>query len=183
MARDEERDTPKGGSAKLQAPRFSMQLTPDENEDDQGIDLAKMQPGSRAKLARLLKKGDTLKQLGLLEERAAPTLDQAAASSAVDTMLAGKAVELVGLLAVIGAQRMGGLAPEAAALMAFRADQRDALAPLVVSILGKYNLLGGRYAEELAAAALAVAMLSDNYSHASKKHAEIAAAQPLTSAA
>ncbi len=158
------------GSAKLQAPRFSMQLTPEDNENDQSIDLGKMHPNSRARLTRLLKKGDTLKQLGVIEER-----EQAsgAADSVLDTMLAGKAVELVGLLAVIGAQRAGGLSAEASALMAFRNEQRDTLAPLVVRILAKYNLLGGKYAEELAALALVAAMLSDNYQQASKKQAEI----------
>jgi hypothetical protein len=157
------------GSAKLQAPRFSMQLTAEDDEAQQSIDLAKMHPNSKARLARLLKKGETLKELGVIDERPA----QGPGDSVLDTMLAGKAVELVGLLAVIGAQRAGGLSNEAAALMAFRPEQRDNLAPLVVRILAKYNLLGGKYAEELAALALVAAMLSDNYQQASKKQAEI----------
>jgi hypothetical protein len=145
--------------SKLAAPRLSFQLTPDESQ----IDLARMQPGNREKLARVLTPA-TLKELGVIQEPKTP--EAAAADSVLDTMLGGKAVELVGLLAVIGSQRALGLSPGAAALMAFRPEQREALAPLVVRILSKYNLLGGKYAEEMAAAALAVAMLADNYQKA-----------------
>lgn len=149
---------PPPASPKLAAPRLSFQLTPDESN----IDLARMQPGNREKLARVLTPA-TLKELGVLAEPKSP--EAVAVDNALDTMLAGKAVELVGLLAVIGGRR-AGLSDQAAPLMAFRPEQREALAPLVVRILGKYNLLGGKYAEEMAALAVAAAMLADNFQKA-----------------
>jgi hypothetical protein len=150
--------------SKLANPRFSIPLTVADNDDDEGLDLARMNPTNKTKLARMLRRGDTLKELGI-EPTAAPAQLGAVAdptSAALDTMLGTKAVELFGLLAVLGAKR-AGYADEHAQLMAFRPQQREALAPAVVRILGKYNLLGGKYAEEVAVLALAAGMLADNY--------------------
>ncbi len=168
---------PPRGSARLQAPRFSIQLT---DGDTPAIDLAKMHPASREKLVALLKQGDTLKQLGVLPSEVVTAATPDPAASALDTMLGHKAVELVGLLAVIGAKR-AGYADEHAQLMAFNVPQREALAPVVVRILGKYNLLGGKYAEELAALALAAGFLADNFTNV-KNAAEKQGSLPLAPA-
>lgn len=149
MADDKPQEGPKG-SAKLQAPRFSLQLTATENEDEQTIDLAKMQAGNRERLAKLLKKGDTLKQLGLVDERpAAVAAAPAVPAGEIEILLARKAASVCGLLAVLAVQR-AGYRPDQAAMMAFTAEDEAQIAPAVLAVLNKYQILGGKYAEEIA---------------------------------
>lgn len=138
--------------SKLSAPRLSLQLTGDEAK----IDLARMQPGNRAKLAALLRDPDTRAQLGLVEERAV-TVD-----AQLDRAVAAQAVGLLGMLAVMGAKR-AGYRDEHAALMAFGQREIDMLAPATMAVLAKYNLLGGKYAEELALAAGVGAVVADKW--------------------
>lgn len=69
-------------------------------------------------------------------------------SAALNAVVVNVLYDAVGLLAVVVA-RSRGFAEDTARLLRFTADEKAALAPQTVKVLDKYNLLGGKYADEI----------------------------------
>jgi len=69
-------------------------------------------------------------------------------SAALNAVVVNVLYDAIGMIAVVAA-RTRGYSETSAQLLRYTADEKAALAPQTVKVLNKYNLLGGKYADEI----------------------------------
>lgn len=122
-------------------PRLSLPYNPETGK----IDFSSMRASTREKLKRALADPSATEALGTSAATIEGAPDQ---SAALNTMIVNTLYDAISSLAVVLAKSRGFQATHAE-MLRYTQQEKEMFAPLTINVLNKYDLLGGKYAEEM----------------------------------